>query len=109
MSYEKQPQPDMVSGQGAVQWSVRPASRGTGIASAVVGVASIFVGWSVVVPLIGLVLGLLGLQQHPGGKDGHHRIDPQWPHARGLDVARADSCTALRVLGTATALNAVNA
>jgi ABC-type transport system involved in multi-copper enzyme maturation permease subunit len=68
MSYEKQPQPDMVSGPGPAPSFARPASRGTSIASVVVGLASIFVGWSVVVPLIGLVLGLLGLQQRPVGK-----------------------------------------
>jgi hypothetical protein len=39
-----------------------------GISSLVLGVASIFLGWSVVIPLAGLILGWLGLQNKPAGK-----------------------------------------
>ena len=42
--------------------------RGLSIASMVLGIASVFFGFTVVVPVIGFVLGSLGLKQEPEGR-----------------------------------------
>ncbi|MDN5813663.1 MAG: DUF4190 domain-containing protein [Arthrobacter sp.] len=45
-----------------------PPPRGMSIASMVLGIVSIFAGFTFVVPIVGLVLGIIGLQREPAGK-----------------------------------------
>lgn len=42
--------------------------RGLSIASMVLGIASVLFGWTVVVPLTGVVLGIVGIRKEPAGK-----------------------------------------
>ena len=45
-----------------------PPPRGMSIASMVLGIVSIFTGFTGVVPIVGLVLGVIGLQREPAGR-----------------------------------------
>ncbi|MCY7324635.1 MAG: DUF4190 domain-containing protein [Microbacteriaceae bacterium] len=42
--------------------------RGLSIASMVLGILSLFFGFTVVVPIVGLVLGAMALRREPGGR-----------------------------------------
>lgn len=42
--------------------------RGASITSMVLGICSVFFGWTFLVPLIGLILGIAGLRREPAGK-----------------------------------------
>lgn len=42
--------------------------KGMSVASMVLGLVSIFFGWTFLVPLVGLVLGIAGLKKEPAGK-----------------------------------------
>ncbi|MFP7761514.1 DUF4190 domain-containing protein [Marisediminicola sp. LYQ134] len=42
--------------------------RGLSIASLVIGIASFFLGFTFIVPIIGFILGLLGLKREPAGR-----------------------------------------
>ncbi len=43
--------------------------RGLSIASTVLGILSLFFGFTVVVPIVGLVLGAMGLRREPEGRN----------------------------------------
>lgn len=43
-------------------------TRGLSIASLVIGLASIVASWTFVAPIVGLVLGIIGLQREPAGR-----------------------------------------
>ncbi len=45
-----------------------PPPRGMSIASLVLGLVSIFTGFTGVVPILGLILGVIGLKREPAGK-----------------------------------------
>lgn len=45
-----------------------PPPRGLSIASLIIGVASIVLGLTVLVPLVGLILGVMGLRREPEGR-----------------------------------------
>lgn len=42
--------------------------KGMSVASMVLGLVSIFFGWTFLVPLLGLILGLVGVKKEPAGK-----------------------------------------
>ena len=44
------------------------SERGLSIASAVLGIVSLFFGFTVVVPIVGVVLGVMGLKREPEGR-----------------------------------------
>ena len=44
------------------------ASRGLGIASFVIGLVSLFAGYTFVVPIVGLVLGIVALRREPASR-----------------------------------------
>lgn len=48
-------------------FSTQP-ERGLSIASMVLGILSLFFGWTVVVPIVGVVLGAMGLKREPEGR-----------------------------------------
>jgi hypothetical protein len=48
--------------------SAQEPERGLGIASTVLGILSLFFGWTVVVPIVGLVLGIMSLKREPEGR-----------------------------------------
>lgn len=45
-----------------------PEPKGLSITSAVLGIASLFFGWTFLVPIIGLIVGFMGLKREPAGK-----------------------------------------
>lgn len=45
-----------------------PQPKGNSIASLVLGLSSMFFGWTFVVPIVGLVLGIVGTRKEPAGK-----------------------------------------
>lgn len=45
-----------------------PPPRGMSIASLVLGLVSIFTGFTGVVPIVGLILGVIGLKREPAGR-----------------------------------------
>jgi hypothetical protein len=45
-----------------------PQPRGLSVASMVLGLVSIFFGFTFVIPLTGLILGLFGLKREPAGR-----------------------------------------
>ncbi|GAB2713953.1 DUF4190 domain-containing protein [Arthrobacter bambusae] len=47
---------------------VQPQPKGMSVASMVLGLVSIFFGWTFLVPLLGLILGLVGIKKEPAGK-----------------------------------------
>ena len=47
---------------------VEAPPRGLSIASLVIGLVSILLGFSLIVPLAGLILGILGAKREPAGK-----------------------------------------
>lgn len=47
---------------------VQSPPKGMSVASMVLGLVSIFFGWTFLVPLLGLILGLIGLKKEPAGK-----------------------------------------
>lgn len=48
---------------------VRPSEpKGLSVASMILGIVSVFFGWTFLVPLIGLILGIAGLRREPTGK-----------------------------------------
>ena len=47
---------------------VQSPPQGLSVASMVLGLVSIFFGWTFLVPLLGLILGLIGLKKEPAGK-----------------------------------------
>lgn len=68
MSYESQPQQIPSSVPGQAPEFVQATLKGTSLSSMVLGLVSIFLGWTIVVPLVGLILGFLGLKRDPAGK-----------------------------------------
>ncbi|MFK4298588.1 hypothetical protein ABH924_003759 [Arthrobacter sp. GAS37] len=52
--------------QGPVFIQAQP--KGMSVASMVLGLVSIFFGWTFLVPLLGLILGLVGIKKEPAGK-----------------------------------------
>jgi hypothetical protein len=44
-----------------------PPPRGKSIASMILGIAAIFFGFTFVVPIVGLVLGIIGVRSEPAG------------------------------------------
>ncbi len=50
-------------------WVVVPSQpKGFSVASMVLGLCSIFLGWTFIAPCIGLILGIVGLRREPAGK-----------------------------------------
>ncbi|GAB3533259.1 hypothetical protein GCM10027403_06900 [Arthrobacter tecti] len=47
---------------------VQAPPRGKSVASMVLGLVSIFFGWTFIAPLIGLILGFAGLKSEPAGR-----------------------------------------
>jgi len=45
-----------------------PQPKGNSIASLVLGLSSMFFGWTFLVPIVGLVLGIIGSRKEPAGK-----------------------------------------
>ncbi|MBT2533579.1 DUF4190 domain-containing protein [Arthrobacter sp. ISL-48] len=45
-----------------------PQPKGLSIASMVLGICSIFLGWTFIAPIVGFVLGIIGLQREPAAK-----------------------------------------
>ncbi|WP_372698335.1 DUF4190 domain-containing protein [Arthrobacter sp. JSM 101049] len=53
---------------GAYGQPYAPPPRGMSITSLVLGLASILTGFTLLVPIVGLVFGFLGLQREPAGR-----------------------------------------
>ncbi|MEE2570187.1 DUF4190 domain-containing protein [Pseudarthrobacter sp. J64] len=47
---------------------IQAPPRGLSVASMVLGISSIVFGWILLVPIVGLVLGIVGLRREPAGK-----------------------------------------
>lgn len=45
-----------------------PPPRGMSIASMVIGIVSVFLGFTFFVPIVGLILGIVGLKREPHGR-----------------------------------------
>ncbi|WP_430592007.1 DUF4190 domain-containing protein [Humidisolicoccus flavus] len=65
--YQQAPQ-----GYGAPQQPgygyAEPQPKGLSITSLVLGVASVFLGWTFLAPIAGLIVGFMGLKREPTGK-----------------------------------------
>ena len=66
--HEKLPQrtPPLVHGLSALP--AQPAFKGMSVSSMALGLASFFLGWTIVVPLVGLTLGFFALRFNPSAK-----------------------------------------
>jgi hypothetical protein len=49
-------------------YMAQPEPRGLSVASMVLGIVSIFFGFTFVIPLTGLILGLVGVKREPAGR-----------------------------------------
>lgn len=47
---------------------IQAQPKGLSVASMVLGLVSIFFGWTFLVPLLGLILGIVGIKKEPAGK-----------------------------------------
>ncbi len=45
-----------------------PQPKGLSLASMVLGICSIFLGWTFIAPIVGFILGMVGLRREPAGK-----------------------------------------
>lgn len=62
-------QPGYVQAYGvAVYPAVPPQPKGLSVASMVLGLVSLVAGFTFVVPLVGLILGILGVRREPAGR-----------------------------------------
>ncbi|WP_085528541.1 DUF4190 domain-containing protein [Kocuria massiliensis] len=62
-------QPQQSYAPQPVNYLQAPAEpKGMSVASMVIGLVNIFMGWTVILPIIGLILGLVGLRKEPAGR-----------------------------------------
>jgi len=70
-NFPAQPQPGIGYGTNPYQPNGVSSApeRGLSIASMALGILSLFFGFTVVVPIVGLVLGVMGLKREPEGRN----------------------------------------
>jgi hypothetical protein len=68
MSYQDQLRQNPSAGEGRPPVHVQAQPTAKSIASMVLGLLSIACGWTFLVPIIGLILGFVGLKREPAGR-----------------------------------------
>ena len=69
--YVQQPhyvQPNLYAAPAPGYVTLVPQPKGCSVASMVLGIVSIFFGWTFIAPSIGFILGLVGLRREPAGR-----------------------------------------